>query len=415
MARMVRRAGEKDVLELLMAKKAEAESKTGVPPATVTMADEREGEANRIAAFQKREATRRTQYANLFEHATQAAKTVEAGDTELLGVRGAKLLVAKLEDLIGRGGIAVEMEEVHVEKAHRAAKTDQYAVTDEAKIAYRADILLPSGGTKTARCVVCFDGSPEKKQNEQFTVAPVFYDSLDQERPLTEAGLKAFMAGEPLTKAEPSKTAALEDERPVVFFNSDDRVLGFEPLDIPKHIVPTAIQAIRKAGFEVSAEYLDKTTGWGRIAHVVVAAPERHDELRTMVAQLVKKWDDKSWFERGLDDDKKYGIVNAAPGDKWFERSLEKGEKPKNPHEWPERSLEKPEQEGVASQAYAGTKMLRMERKKAAQAKTPAATHEAEKNVRQAKLTADAQAKSQEKIGDAAQRLAKLAEKNRPF
>jgi len=408
-------ANEKSVTDLLFSREAKVEA-----PAGPTIEQERQVEADKVGAFQKREAERKERWSGLMEHATQAARAVEAGDSELIEAQGAKLLHAKLEAMLGKGGVMIEREEVRPTKAHKAKVNDRYAVTDEALMAYHAHILLPSGGTKIAKCVVAYDAA--KPVDQQYQVQDTFYDALDQARPFTEDGVKAFLRGEPLKKVAASANGLPEDDKPLVFFNSADDVVGYEDLKVPTKLTAQAVKKLQAAGFEIDMEYLDKTTGVGRQAYIVVAQPDRHDEMRSIVAALVDQWDDKSWFDRATskEDDNKFGVNSWAGGEDWFDRSLQsrgpRTETVENPHEWPDRALEKPSQEGVASAAYGGTKMLRFERRKAAQAKKTADTRQASRNVRKAKLTAKAGAKAKSAVLDAAQRMERLAKgTRRPF
>ncbi len=406
--------GEKNVVDLLLNRKVEKEEPQGP-----TMEQEREAQADRIAAAQKREAEGKKAFANLMQHATQAARSVEAGDSDLIAATGAKVLQAKLAGWIGKGGFTIDREEFRPTKAHKSAVNDRFAVTDEALVAYHAHILLASGGTKTAKCVVSYDAT--KPLREQYAVEDLFYDSLDQKRPMTEAGIRAYLAGEPAVKREASDDARPEDEKPLVFFNSSDEVVGFEDLEVPKHVTAQAVHKLQQEGFEVDVEYLGAETGVGKQAYVVVAPPERHEEMRTIVSALVDQWDDTTWFDRAMEDHTEYGVKND---DTWPDRAKQKEDMPNQPHEFPERSLEKPEQQGIADQAYAGTKMLRFENKRQARAKTPAKAKAAEKGKRRArrKARADQRATSKEKVAtkeeilDAADAMARLARgTQRPF
>lgn len=414
--RRISMSGEKNVVDLLLNRSAEREQPQGP-----TIEQEREAEADRIAAAQDREGKGRKAFANLMEHATQAARSVEAADSDLIEAKGAKVLQAKLESWLNKGGLTIDREEFRPVKAHKSAVNDRYAVTDEALIAYHAHILLASGGTKTAKCVVSYDAT--KPLREQYMVEDVFYDSLDQKRPMTEEGIKAYMAGEPAVKREAGDDQRPEDEKPLVFFNSAEDVVGFEDLEVPKHVTAQAVHKLKEEGFEIDVEYLGAETGVGKQAYVVIAAPDRHEEMRTIVAAIVDQWDDTTWFDRAMEDHDKYGQGTVSPNEQWYERTLQKEEMPNQPHDWFERSLEKPEQEGIASGAYSGTKMLRFERKRQAQAKTPAKGKAAQRRTRRARRQvrakkagkAEKQA-SQKEILDAAETMERLARSTRrPF
>jgi len=395
--------GEKTIQERLNERYAE---EVGDSP---TMQEEREAAGRKAEAHKTRDEQRQQRFASIFEKAAQAARSIEAGDTEAIEVKGAQVLLAKLEDYLGKGGIHISREEVRSVKAHKDASNDQFTVTDEALMSYAADILLPSGGTKVAKCVVSYDAS--QRRGQQYEVKDVFYDSLDQERPLTEEGLKDFLNGVPLKEEKAANENLPADEKPLVFFNASNDVVGFEEIECPQHIRATAVNMLRKANFEVDVEHLDTTTGIGKQAYVIIARPDRHDEMRTLVAQIVKKWDDKSWFDRATDDHDKYGVTNWAKDDGWFERSLQSSgprmETVDQPNDWFERSLEKPAQEGAASSAYEGTKMLRFEKKREAQAKTPAKGRAAEKGKHRARR--QAKVEDNKRVLDVADRMERLA------
>ena len=407
MSRTIHTPGEKKITDLLFARYADAEKASASAP---TMKDEREAAAADAAGFQKRDAAAKTRFASLTEKAAQAARKVEAGDSESIEKMGAQALQAKLEGWLGKGGFDIQREEFRQKTAHKDATNDRYSVTDTALMSYAAHILLPSGGMKTAKCVVAYDAS--KAREDQFEVQPMFFDALDQKRPMTEAGVKAFMAGEPATKATDSKEPGViePDNTPLVFFNSDEQVVGYEKLEVPPKLAAVALKKIADAGFEIEDEYLGRETGVGSMAHVIMAAPDRHEELRTITAAIVDQWDDKSWFERSMGDDKKF---HQANDEGWPERTKEKTvdgmpAAPKNPHEWPERAMEKPGEEATANSAYKGLGMLKYERRKEMQAKVPAKEKEAQKGVRQAKRVVEASKKT---VENAADRMARLAKK----
>lgn len=412
MGRQVTSANEKKITDLLFAKMAESETPADAP----TIDEERDELARQAASLKEKDEAQKRRYASLVETATQAAKTVESGDSDQLEAKGAQVLKAVLERMIGKGGFSIQREEFRPVKAHKDAGSDRYSVTDEAFAAYHVDILLPSGGTKLVKCVVAYDAS--QTESKQFDVKDMFFDALDNQRPLTEKGLKAYLKGEPSEAERKAQATPSGDERPIVYFNSDETVVDYEEIEVPAPIRTLAVKALREAGFEVEQKYMDRTasqTFGGKLTMEVYAQPERHDEMRGICAQLVKKWDDKSWFDRSTEDHGTYGQETMSPGDDWFERTKQKEDMPNQPHDWFERSLEKPGEESVASSAYGGTKMLRFEKKRLAQAKKADAEKDAEKGVRRARREAKADDKEQaESVVDRMERLAgRRAE--RPF
>lgn len=225
----------------------------------------------------------------------------ENTDKETIIEKASKHLKAELAELVGRGGLTIDVDEYRCTKAHKD-KVDASHITDTAYVSFDVNFTISGEKSKLARFAVSFDGNRDKP----YHVESKFLDAHDKSYDLNSNVLNAFLMEKEM------KTA--KAEKPVAWFNPESET--FETVTASVN-TETILKRLIGEGFEIDSNfYVDACYGpknWGRTAHMVAVPMNRVAEF-TKICGL----SDEEWINRGLEKSYK------SPETEWIDRALEK-------------------------------------------------------------------------------------------
>lgn len=224
----------------------------------------------------------------------------------------------RLQDLCGKGGVSINLDEVRSLKAHKDV-IDESNVLDEALISFDVDFTTPRG-KKSAKLVVSYKEANDKKS--RFAVENSFFDNCENEYELNHENLGKFLTE--------SKVESKVKETPIAYFNYD--VETFEVIDAPANTDKVAARLTSK-GFKVERRYVDACydpNHFGKICYVVQVGTDKN---KVAAFKKIVSMSDDEWTNRGEEQSFK------ARNPEFNDRSLETGSYTKK-EDWVNRSLE---------------------------------------------------------------------------
>lgn len=292
----------KSMLDRFMEKNSTPEPKT--IEASKSFADERVEAERKAIEHENKRKLNAEKFPNVGNAELKEGFKLEATDKDKVVVAASNMLKKHLGSLVGKGGFDLDLDDVRVKKSHNDV-VDDSLVTDEALISFAAKFTLPgTRNTRTAKFVVSYNESDDTP----FKVESNFFDENDSEYVLNSDNLSNFLKAEKETMAN--------SEKPLIFYNYD--LDTYEVVNTPSN-TDAVVAKLKAEGYNINTEWIDAChdpKNFGKLCYV--AAVEHKD----------------------VDNFKK--LASAVPDNKWFDRTLEKGDydTKKDQKDWPDRALE---------------------------------------------------------------------------